>query len=252
MPCPTPNFKLKAPAYQRGNCAGNSKSLKQTECLNSVVDDKSVFVRVAVCEIPLDAVCDTGASVSCLSPKVFVRLPPKIQSSLKPCAKRLLAANQGEIRVKGEVTVEMKIASMTFRHTFLVLEASEAECLLGLDFLETHKCDPMFSEMKLRLNQSTSAVLFHRTAPVQSWNYPVMRVVARETSFIPSGHEAIIPGENDLDVHILLTEAGIFEPSQSFCDKQNVLAFNTLSELQEVAIPARIINPGEDRTIYKD
>ena len=144
MPCPTPKFKLKAPAYQRGNCAGNSKSLKQTECLNSVVDDKSVFVRVKVCEIPLHAVCDTGASVSCLSPKVFIRLPQKIQSSLKPCSQRLLAANQGEIKVKGEVTVEMKKASMTFRHTFLVLEASEAECLLGLDFLETHKCDPIF------------------------------------------------------------------------------------------------------------
>ena len=215
------------------------------------MDDKSVFVRVTVCEIPLDAVCDTGASVSCLSPKVFVRLPPKIKSSLKPCSKRLLAANQGEIKVKGEITVEMKIASMTFRHTFLVLEASEAECLLGLDFLETHKCDTMFSEMKLRLDRDTSAKLFHRTAPVQSWHYPVMRVVARETSFIPSGHEAIILGKIDLDDHNLLTKAGIFEPSQSFCDKQNVLAFNTLSGLQEDAIPVRIINPGEDRMIYK-
>ena len=140
---------------------------------------------------------------------------------------------------------------MTFRHTFLVLDASEAECLLGLDFFETHKCDPMFSEMKLRLNRETSANLFHRTAPVQSWHYPVMRVVARETSFIPSGQEAIIPGEIDLDDHTLLTKAGIFEHSQSFCDKQNVLAFNILFELQDDAIPARIINPREDRIIYK-
>ena len=76
-----------------------------------------------------------------------------------------------------------------------------------------------------------------------------MRVVAKETSFIPSGHEAISPGEIDLDDHTLLTKAGIFEPSQSFCDNQNVLVFDTLSELQEVAIPARIINPGEDRMI---
>ena len=126
-----------------------------------MVDDKSVFVRFTVCEIPLDAVCDTGASVSCLSPKVFIRLPQKIQSSLKPWSKRLLAANRGEMKVKGEVTVEMKIASITFRHAFLVPEASEAECLLGLDFLETHKCDPIFSEMKLRLNRGTSASLFH-------------------------------------------------------------------------------------------
>ena len=100
MPCPTPKFELKAPAYQRGNCAGNSKSFQQTECLKSMVDDKSVVVRVTVCEIPLNAVCDRGASVSCLSPKVFVRLPPKIQLSLRPCSKRLLAANQGKIKVK--------------------------------------------------------------------------------------------------------------------------------------------------------
>ena len=90
----------------------------------------------------------TRAPVFVGAPKCFFRLPPTIQSSLRPCSKRLLAANEGEIRVKGEVTVEMKIASLTFRHSFLVLEAFEAECLLGLDFLETHKCDPTFFEMK--------------------------------------------------------------------------------------------------------
>ena len=243
----TPKIKLEAPAFEQSNCAGNSKSLKQTECLNSVVDDKGVFVRVTVCGIPLDAVCDTGASVSCLSPKVFVRLPLKLQSSLKPCSKRLLAANRGKVRAKDEVTVEMKLPSISF----LVLEASEPECLLGLDFPETHKCDPMFSEMKLRLNRDTSAKLFHRTAPVQSWHYPVMRVNARETSFLPSGHEAINLGKIDLDDHTLLSKAGPFEPSQSFCDKQNILAFNTPSELQEDAILALIINPGDDCMIYK-
>ena len=164
------------------------KSLQQTECRTSVVNDKSVFIQVTVCKIPLDAVSDTGESVSCLSAKIFVRLPPNIQSSLKPCSKRFLAANQGEIRVKGEVTVETKIASMTCRHTFLVLKASEAECLLGLDFIVTQKCDPMFSEVKSRLNQGTSTNFFHRTAPVQSWHYPVMRIVVREISLIPSNH----------------------------------------------------------------
>ena len=82
--------------------------------------------------------------MSCLSPEVFVRLPLKIQSPLKPCFKRLLAGNQGKIRVKGEVTDEMKIASMTFRHTFLVLEVSEAECLLGLDHIQTHMSSYVF------------------------------------------------------------------------------------------------------------
>ena len=91
--------------------------------------------------------------------------------------------------------------------------------MLCRDFLDAHKCDPMFSEMKLGLNRGTSANVFHRTAPVHSWHYPVMRVVARETSFIPSGLDAIILGKTHLDDHTLLQKAGIIEPSQSFCHK---------------------------------
>ena len=106
--------------------------------------------------------------------------------------------------------------------------------------------------MKLRLNRGTSANLFHQAEPVQSWHWPVMRVVARETSFLPSGHETNILGKIDVDYHTLLTKTGIFEPSQSFSDKQNVVAFSSLSQLHEDAIPGRIINPGEDRMIYKD
>ena len=78
-----------------------------------------------------------------------------------------------------------------------------------------------------------------------------MRVVARETFFVPSGYEANVLGKIDADVYTLLSKEGNFEPSQSFCDKRNLLAFNNLSELQEDAIPIRIINPGEDRLIYK-
>ena len=161
--------KFWAPAYQRGNCSGNSKSLQHTDWLKTVVDDKSVFVRVMVCEVPVDAVCDTGAIVSCLSPKVFNRRFPKTQSYQKPCSKQLLAANHREIKVTGELAVEMKIASIISRHTFLVLKAYEAECFF-LDFLETYKCDFMFSETKLRLKWNTSANFCHRTATVQSRN----------------------------------------------------------------------------------
>ena len=213
--------------------------------------EKSSFAKVDVCEISLVAGCDTGTNFSFPRPKVSVHLSPEKQPSMKPCSQRIAVANQGGIRVNSEATVELKLASMTFRHFFLVLEASEAECLLCLDFLEKHKCDPILAEKKLRLNRGSCANLFHRTAPAQSWEYPVMRLFARQTSPILSGHEAIISVENYNDDHIFYTREGIFEPSQSYCAKQNVLAFNTPSKLQEVAILARIINPGEYRTIYK-
>ena len=150
---PDANFKLESVAYQPSKWAENSRSLQRTEGVNSVVDHNSVLLRNKVCNILLDAVCNKNASVSCLSPKGLHPFFLKIPSSLQPCFKRLLAANQGKIRVKSEVTVEeLKKVSMMFRHTVLVLETSEAECFLCLDIVETHKCEPMFFEMKLCFN----------------------------------------------------------------------------------------------------
>ena len=103
MLSPTPKNKQETPTYQRGNCAGNWKSLQQMECSNSDLEDKNVYVRVKECNIPLDAVCDTGASVSSLGSEVFDLFHVKIQSSLKPCSKRFLAANRCKIQVKSEI-----------------------------------------------------------------------------------------------------------------------------------------------------
>ena len=106
----------------------------------------------------------------------------------------------------------MKITSKIFGHTFPVLEPSEDECLLSLDFLETNKFNPMFSEEELRLNRDFSANFLHRTAPLQSWTYPVMTKVKRETSFIPCGHEENILGKVDLDGLPLLKKQKSLKP----------------------------------------
>ena len=75
--------------------------------------------------------------------------------------------------------------------------------------------------------------------------------MAKETSLITSGYEAIILGKIDFDDHILLTKKRKFEPSIFFCDQPNVLSFNNVSELQAESIPARIFYPAEYRMIYR-
>ena len=44
---------------------------QQTIILYSVVDPRSVFVAIQVCYKLIEAVCDCGASVFCLSPVIF-------------------------------------------------------------------------------------------------------------------------------------------------------------------------------------
>ena len=163
--------------------------------LNSVIDNKSVFVNLEVCSSPVTAVCDTGASVSCISQRLLKRLPVNFQNRLQPAHRRLLAANQAEIPVSGTVTLPISLASNRYQQQFFVLKSSEADCLLGLDFLEDHHCDALFSSMQLRFPNSQTVPLFHSRKALSDPSPEQVKVIARETTFIPAGYEAVILGE---------------------------------------------------------
>ena len=60
--------------------------------LNSVIDNKSVFVNLEVCSSPVTVVCDTGASLSCISHRLLKRLPVNFPNQLQPAHRQLLAA----------------------------------------------------------------------------------------------------------------------------------------------------------------
>ena len=217
--------------------------------LNSVIDNKCVFVNLEVCSSPVTAVCDSGASVSCISQRLLEQLPVNFQNQLQPAHRRLSAANQAEIPVSGRVTLPISLVGNRYQQQFFVLKSSEADCLLRLDFLEYNHCDALFSSMQLRFHNSQTVPLFHSRKALWDTSPEQVKLIARETTFIPAGHEAVILSE-------LLTQSfpekseGIFEPSPAFCKKHQLLAFSSLCESGEV-IPARLINPVEDVTIYK-
>ena len=129
--------------------------------LSILSDNKSVFVNLEVCSSPVTAVCDTGASVSCISQRLLKRLPLNFQNRLQPAHRRLLAANQAEIPVSGTVTLPISLASNRYQQQFFVLKSSEADCLLGLDFLEDNHCVALFSSMQLKFPNSQRVPLFH-------------------------------------------------------------------------------------------
>ena len=70
---------------------------------NSVVDPRSVFIEMKICEKKIEAVCDCGASVSCLSPLIYDQLEQTHKLDPKPCLRNFRAANGLPIEVKGVV-----------------------------------------------------------------------------------------------------------------------------------------------------
>ena len=177
------------------------------------------------------------------------RLPLNFQNRLQPAHRRLLAANQAEIAVSRTVSLPISLASKRYQQQFFVLKSSEADCLLGLDFLEDNHCDTLFFSMQLRLPNSHTAPLFHSRKALSDPSLEQVKVIARETTFIPAGHETVILGEL-LTLSFSEKSEGVFEPSTAFCEKYQLLAFTSLCGSGEM-IPARLLNPVEDVTVYK-
>ena len=74
-------------------------------------------------------------------------------------------------------------------------------------------------------------------------------VTARETTFIPAGHKAVILAELLIQGFFEKSEC-FLQPSPDFCKEHQLLAFSSLWESAEM-IPVRFINPAEDSTDYK-
>ena len=83
---------------------------------------------------------------------------------METCTRNLRVANGLPIAVKGIPGV---------------LEKSEADCLLGLVFLECRKCDTLFSRLELKLDSTLSVSLYHDSFEID--DNAIFRVVATET-----------------------------------------------------------------------
>ena len=219
--------------------------------LNSVVDPRSVFIEMKICEKKIEAVCDCGASVSCLSPLIYDELKQTHKLDLKPCLRKLRAANGLPIEVKGVVRVPVVIGPKSYEHDFCVLDKSEADCLLGLDILEKNKCDPLFSCMKLQIDSNSFVPLYHKQYKYGHDN--VFRVISTETLSVPPGHTRIIPAHIPNWKRPPTQVCALFEPKDKFEPNNKVSAPNVLFDLTEEVIPIAIDNKTEEEiTIYKN
>ena len=101
-------FKLGQPSSQ-GQEVDDTNGGPLTQLLNSVVDHGSLYVQISIFNKQVEAVCDSGESVSCLSEKVFNQINEIHQVKIQPSTTRLSSANQMPFQIKGTVPVPIKI-----------------------------------------------------------------------------------------------------------------------------------------------
>ena len=64
-------IKLKASTPEGQRAGKDTSPGPQIQTLNSIVDHGSVFIPIKIFDRITEAICDSGASVSCLSIKVY-------------------------------------------------------------------------------------------------------------------------------------------------------------------------------------
>ena len=222
----------------------------QLQLLKTVVDHRSVFVKIQVFDRIIEAVCDSGASVSCLSSAIFDSLQSKTSLKLSPSKTQLKAANQLPIETPGTVNLPVQIAEKGFDDTFHVLVKSETDCLIGLDFLENHKCDPMFPKKKLLIWDSVSVPLYRKK--FQNPYKKFFRVVAQYTTSIPSGHSAVVQVFIPDWKRPPIASAALFGPNRWFNGDKALTAPDMLFNYSEDVIPVVTENSSDEPvTLYK-
>ena len=161
------------------------------------------------------------------------------------------AANQLPIETRGTVDLPVQIAKKVFDHAFHVLVKSESDCLIGLDFLEDHKCDPMFSKKELLICDSASVPLYHKKFDIP-FN-KVFCVVSQDTISIPSGHSAVVPAFIPDWKRPPIALAALFKPNEQFNGDKALTAPDMLFNYSEDVIPVIVENSGvEPVTLNKD
>ena len=145
----------------------------------------------------------------------------------------------------------MQIAEKVFDHTFHVLVKSESDCLIGLDFLEDHNCDPMFSKKKLLICDTTSVPLY-----LKKFEIPydkVFCVVSRDASSNPSGHTAVVPAFIPDWKRPPIALTALFEPNGRFNGDKALAAPEMLFNYSEDVLPVAVENSGDEPvTLYKE
>ena len=200
----TQQFKLKASTPEGQQADRDTSPGPQVQTLNSVVDHWSVFIQIKIFDCIIEAICDSGASVACLSSETFDSLILKHSLKLEPALRQLKAANQLPIQTWGVVRLPISLGGRKFEVNFRVLAKLEANCLIGLDFLEDHQRDPLFSKETLRVNDDT--FVFHCTTKFIPYKLIRSSEFFLLTMFgsIPAGQSMIIPADDLTSPHPMM------------------------------------------------
>ena len=142
------------------------------------------------------------------------------------------------IQIEGTVSVPFKEGPKKYEHTFYVLIDATADCLLGLDFLQTKNWDALSSELKLKFDRNTLVPRYRKQVLFDEKQ--IKRVVPLEKSSTPSQHVKIVPGTIPGGKTTPVARVALFEPHECLINNENQIAQDALFSSEKEKIISRL------------
>ena len=199
------------------------------------MDRRSLYVQISILNKQVEVVCDSGASVSCLSEKHFNQNNENHQVKKQPNTSKLSTANQMPSQIKSTVSVPITIAPKKYERTFYVLIETASDFLLGLDFLGTNFCDALFSESKLKIDRNTLVPIYRKQFSFEEKQF--CRVLPLKKVSIPPQQVMIVPGKTPCGKAPPVARAALFEPNERFITNENQIAQDAVFGFEKGIVP---------------
>ncbi|KAL5505636.1 hypothetical protein EMCRGX_G007100 [Ephydatia muelleri] len=201
--------------------------------LYSVTPTPAYHVDGYVNNVPASMVIDTGAAVTLLRKEFWLKTNTTLNSWKGP---DLVGANGTPITVCGTAAVVFKIGSCSFSMEAVVSDVLTADAILGLDFLEEHKCTIAAGRKLITLRDGEVSV------PLDSSNKKHDQIT---TEVIHLSQTVSIPALSEVEVmaHCKTSvSGGSWLVENSLGNKGSIVVARALITPQDGCIPVRLVN----------
>ena len=162
------------------------------------------------------ALCDTGATISCMAASTLAKIKPKYVHHLPNDVECVMGVGGKTHKITAKVEVQMQIQNQRVKHVFYCLPHQQ-QMILGMDFLQGSTLD--FGKSVLTMPDGTS---FQLRPPA-----------ARSTLVRIAAKEIIIPGKRAAEVDVALLnkhlDVKVIEPLEAFANSNpDVIVYTSL------------------------
>ena len=115
---------------------------------------QSLYAPVEINNIKLEMIIDTGSPVTLIAENIIESLGVGL-SDVSRVESTLSAADGNKMSIKGQIKVNIKIGKTELKQDAIVRKLGKLKGIIGMDFLQNHKCQLKLSEVKLVIGQQS-------------------------------------------------------------------------------------------------